>query len=44
MPKRKNKGEREPRTPTATPDLPATVAEAEEAEMIATLERSASML
>ena len=39
MPKRKNKGEREPWTPTATPGLPAVFAEAEEAEMIATLER-----
>ena len=39
MPKRKQKGEREPRPPTATTDLPATFAEAEEAEIIGALER-----
>jgi hypothetical protein len=38
MPKDKRKGKREPRTPTLAP-LPPTFAEAEEAEIIATLER-----
>ena len=33
------KGERKPRPPIATPDLPATFAEAEEAEIIVTLEQ-----
>lgn len=36
---KKRKGERKPRPPTAKPHLPATFAEAEEAEIIAALER-----